>query len=96
MFKYFAENGSQNYWAFQLFSSFSSFSSTKTNITFSWQSKGMCEGSIKTPFTSHNSSAPKMICDHGKIRVKFDGIWLRQDGIPFIHGNVAKHILFTN
>ena len=50
----------------------------------------MCKESIKTPFTSHNSSAPKMICDHGKIRVKFDGIWLRHDGIPFIHGNVAN------
>ena len=44
----------------------------------------MSKESVKTPFTSGNIFAPKMIYNYAEISIKFDKICLRQDSIPFI------------
>ena len=87
--KYFSEGGLQNVLVFQPLSSYST-TCTASKIISSWLSEGMLEKIIKIPFISDNCFAPEMIYDYGEISIKFDEIFLRQDSICFIHGNVVS------
>ena len=89
--KYFGENGSQNYLAFQLFSLY--FTSKNGKIG-SWQSKVLSEESITPPSTADNSFDWEIICSYDKGKIKFKGICLKQDSVCFAHGNVVNLYIF--
>ena len=85
--KYFSADGSQNYLVFQPVFSYFTFKNGKIH---SWQSKRMPEGSIKSLSITDHSFDPEIIYKRGDIKIKFNGICVKQDGISFIYGNVVN------
>ena len=84
--KHFSLDGSQNYLVFQrLYIHFTS----KNGKIYSWKSQRISVESITPPSTTDHNFDPEIIYKSGDIKVRFDGIWLRQDSISFVHGNVV-------
>ena len=84
--KHFSLDGSQNYLVFQrLCIHFTS----KNGKIYSWKSQRISVESITPPSTTDHNFDPEIIYKSGDIKVRFDGIWLRQDSISFVHGNVV-------
>ena len=54
-------------------------------VFLSWQSKGLCNESIKPTTTSDNSLNPKLSHYGTKIRVQFTGKCLKQPKFMFTH-----------
>ena len=77
----------KNYLVFQPLSSY--FTSTNGKIG-SKQSKGITEENIKPPSTTDNSFDSEKINKYRERRIKFKGIFLREDSISFIYGNVVN------
>ena len=53
----------------------------------------MSERSITIPATSDNSFTPKLTYIHNSKVVKFEENRLKQDKIPFTHGNVVNYFI---
>ena len=81
--KYFGGNGSQNYLVYQ---PFYRYFTSKNGKIVSWQS----EESIASPSTTDNNFDPEIIYNYGKGKIKFKGIFLKQDSVSFIHGNMVN------
>ena len=62
---------------------------SNTNHISEWKSKGLPDEIIKPPATSDNSLAPEL-SHFGKIRLKFDGSYLKQDKITFTHRTIVN------
>ena len=64
---------------------------TSSDRILAWNSKGLSVESSKTPNTSNNSLALKLTYIHnGKIAVKFEGIYLKQNITSFNQRNVKS------
>ena len=63
---------------------------TNTNYISSWKSKGLSAESIKPFPTSDNIPTPLIDCYNYKIKVKFNGSFLRQTKVAFTHGKVVN------
>ena len=56
----------------------------------SWQSKGICNESIKPPTTSNNSLNPRLSYNDTKIKVQFTRSCLKQPRFTFNHKKVVN------
>ena len=63
---------------------------TNTNYISSWKSKGLSAESIKPFPTSDNIPTPLIDYYNYKIKVKFNGSFLRQTKVAFTHGKVVN------
>ena len=63
---------------------------TNTNYISSWKSRGLCTESIKPFPTSDNIPTPLIDYYNYKIKVKFNGSFLRQPKVTFTHGKVVN------
>ena len=85
----FEDDGTQNYLVFkptQIF--FKRF--LILNIFSTWKSKRLSDESIKLPYTSNNNLATGLNYVGYKIRVRFDGSYLKQDKITFTHAKTVN------
>ena len=60
------------------------------NSISAWNSKGLCDESIKPSATSDNSFPPSLPYFGVRPRVKFDCLCLKQDKVTFTHENVVN------
>ena len=90
--QYFDEgSGKQNYLVFIPMSEYFKLNTTVVIVrVLSWQSKGLCNESIKTSATSDNSINPRLSYYSTKIRVKFTGSCLKQDKVTYTHEKIAN------
>ena len=85
----FEDDGTQNYLVFkptQIF--FKRF--LILNIFSTWKSKRLSDEIIKLPYTSNNNLATGLNYVGYKIRVRFDGSYLKQDKITFTHAKTVN------
>ena len=89
---YFDGDGTQNYLVFQsMYKYFKKF--TKNNSTFisSWESKGLSKEKINSINTSSSNFSPTFACDNARIKLKFNGDFLRQDDLAtYNHGKMVN------
>ena len=60
------------------------------NHILSWKSNGWSDETIKPPTASKKSLAPGFNYYNAKMKVKFNGICLKQDKITYTHKNVVS------
>ena len=77
-------DGSQAYLIFQPVYRYFKFI-TGTNYISSQESKGLSNENIKSPTTSNNSVTPLITYYDYNIRIKFNGIILRQPKVTYTH-----------
>ena len=57
----------------------------------SWKSKGLSYEKINsTVGTSNNKFAANLVYDNSKIKVKFNGDFLKQEKVPYNHGPLVN------
>ena len=85
---YFADDGTQNYLVLQpMYKHFKTINSI--NNVSEWKSKGLSNEIIKTPSTSNDFLNPLLDYVSTKIRVKFNGSYLKQDATLYNHGTIV-------
>ena len=62
-----------------------------TDYVLSWQSKGLCNESIKPPTTSNNSLNPRLSYYGTKVRAQFTKSCLKQSNHIFTHKKNWKY-----
>ena len=60
------------------------------NHILSWKSKGWSDETIKPPTAANKSLTPGFNYYKAKMKVKFDGVCLKQDKITYTHKNVVS------
>ena len=78
--------GTQNYLVFQPMHKYFKKIGNTEKIS-SWKSKGLFNEIIKPLDNTH---APELIYSGGRMHVKFDGNYLKQDKITFNHGKIVN------
>ena len=87
---YFEDDGTQNYLVFQTVGRyFKTLNANDSNI-LSWKSKGLSDESIKAPTTSNKMLNPLPDYVGNKIRVKFNGDYLKQEKIIFSYQKMVN------
>ena len=94
--KYFSSNRLQNYLVYMLSTNLH-FEYIRDNNIKLWISTEMSEETIKNPHTSDITFSPELIDNLSRIsRVKFKGIFLKQDSVSFLHKKVVNsYISYT-
>ena len=88
---HFDEDGTQNYLVFQSLNKYFKLI-TNTSSILSWQSKGLFNENIDPPTTS---LSPSINYVGNKIRVKFNGSYLKQSNkLTYTHKKNSKHLHF--
>ena len=78
------DHGARNYLVFQpIYRCFKKIGNS--NHIWTWKSKELSHESIGYPTTSNNSLTPSLNHINTKIRVKFDGSYLKQEKLTFTH-----------
>ena len=67
---------------------------TNTKYISEWKSKGLSDESIKPSTTSDNSLAPLIDYFGYKIRLKFNGSYLKQPKVTYTHGKAVNIYIF--
>ena len=62
----------------------------KVNDIYYWKSKGLSDEGINSIKTSNYSDIPYLDYSGTKIKVKLNGICLKQDKITYIHGKTVN------
>ena len=87
---HFEDDGTQNYVVFQtVLRYFKTVSANDSNI-LSWKSKGFPHKSIRPPTAFNEIVNPSVDNFDTKIRVKFNGDYLKQEKIIFDHGKIVN------
>ena len=86
---HFEEDGTQNYLVFQPLTKYFQMIAN-TDYVSSWKSKGLSNKTIKPPATSDNSLSPALSYYVTKIRVNFNGDFLKQPKVTYTHRNVVN------
>ena len=60
------------------------------NIFHHEKSKGLSDKTIKPPTTSDNSFTLLIVYGGNKIKVKFNGSWLKQPKLSYTHGPIVN------
>ena len=88
---HFDEDGTQNYLVFQSLNKYFKLITNASSI-LSWQSKGLFNENIDPPTTS---LSPSINYVGNKIRVKFNGSYLKQSNkLTYTHKKNSKHLHF--
>ena len=91
------EDGKQNYLVFLPMRKYFKLSSVVGVIdrVLSWQSKGVCNESIKPPTTSNDSLTPELsYYNDTRTRIKFKGSCLKQSNFTFTHKKIVNIYIF--
>ena len=89
----FEEDGMQNYLVFQSIQRYSKKTAClgNGNYIYYWKSKGLSDERISSLKTSDYGITPYLsYYDTNKIRVKFDGGYLKQDQGTLFHGGIVN------
>ena len=89
----FEEDGMQNYLVFQSIQRYSKKTASlgNGNYIYYWKSKGLSDERISSLKTSDYGITPYLsYYDTNKIRVKFDGGYLKQDQGTLLHGGIVN------
>ena len=89
----FEEDGMQNYLVFQSIQRYSKKTTClgNGNYIYYWRSKGLSDERISSLKTSDYGITPYLsYYDTNKIRVKFDGGYLKQDQGTLFHGGIVN------
>ena len=89
----FEEDGMQNYLVFQSIQRYSKKNAClgNGNYIYYWKSKGLSDERISSLKTSDYGITPYLsYYDTNKIRVKFDGGYLKQDQGTLFHGGIVN------
>ena len=88
---YFVNDGLQNYLVFQpIHKTIRTFSGLPHKVS-EWESKGLSNEKFTPPYTVDKSLSPKLIWNNSRIKLKFEGSYLKQeDKAPFTSNNVVN------
>ena len=91
---HFKEDGAQNYLVFQPLHKYLKIIAGVGNGShiYYWKSKGLSDEGINSIKTSNYSVIPYLDYNGTKIKVKFNGICLKQDKITYTHGKNSKNL----
>ena len=89
---YFEEDDAQHYLVFQLMYRYFEIIAGVGNGShiYYWKSKGLSDEGINSIKTSNYSVIPYLDYYGNKIKVKFNGICLKQDKITYTHGKIVN------
>ena len=89
---YFDEDGNQSYYIFQPISKYLKVANLNDiNYILSWKSRGLNDVKIESIKTSNYSLNPRMdTYDMCKIRIKFDGSFLKRFPLTILHSNIVN------
>ena len=89
---HFAEDGAQKYLVFQpMYRYFIVIAGVGNGShIYYWKSKGLSDEGINSIKTSNYSVIPYLDYNGTKIKVKFNGICLKQDKITYTHGKIVN------
>ena len=87
---HFENDGTQNYLVFQPKRKYFKRVSNTNNHILPWKSKGLSDESIKPPSTRFNKLNPLLYYVSTKIRVKFEGSFLKQGVVLFNHEKIVN------
>ena len=88
---YFDGDGAQNYLVFQPMYKY--FKMVGNEIS-SLESKGLSNGKISSVTKSSHSQPPSLAYDYARIKLIFNGDFLKQDKITYNHGEHSKHLYY--
>ena len=88
---YFDGDGAQNYLVFQsMYKYFKMFAKNNSTFLSSWESKGLSNEKICSINTSSFNSSPTFVYDNARIKVKYNGDFLKQDDFTtYNHGKTV-------
>ena len=89
---HFEEDGAQNYLVFQPMYRYFKITAGVGNGShiYYWKSKGLSDEEINSIKTSNYSAIPYFHTYGTKIKVKFNGICLKQNKITYTHGKIVN------
>ena len=89
---HFEEDGAQNYLVFQPMYRYFKITAGVGNGShiYYWKSKGLSDEGINSIKTSNYSVIPYLDYSGTKIKVKLNGICLKQDKITYTHGKTVN------
>ena len=79
---YFGDDGTQNYLVFQPVYKYFEMVGNKVS---SWESNGLSNEKINSAYTSNANRAPKQVYENARIKLKLDGVFLKQDKVTYNH-----------